>query len=825
LLSLPEHPGNDDVGRDDFCSMTDLPAGNAVERLQATLGGGYTIERELGGGGMSRVFLAHETSLNRAVVLKMLSPELAAGVSAERFAREVKLAARLQQANIVPLLSTGEASGIPWYSMPYVRGESLRARLASGHAIPLTEATHILRDVARALAFAHGEGVVHRDIKPDNILLSGGAAVVTDFGIAKALTVSRTEDGSGAITMTQSGASIGTPAYMAPEQAAGDPATDHRADIYAWGIVAWELIAGKHPFAGRGTPTAMIAAHLSETPTVLAEAPPTLATLVARCLEKDPARRPQSASELLSALDQVGSASGEQPTTDEQTASPFTVAIIAAVVLIVAAAVWLAPFRSRSADALGDKSLAVIPFESVGGDTANAYFAEGIADELTTALTKVPGLRLAATSSASSYRNKTASVQDIGKALSVATVLQGKVRRQGARMRVSAELSSAGDGKILWSNSYEREVKDVFAVQDEITHDIVSALRVTLTGGTRADGAGARHDTTDADTYDLYLRGLFFLQRRGAGVARSIEYFRRALARDSSFARAWAVLGEAYTVLPLYSPTPVDSVLSLARTAIANAHRLDPSNAEAFAAEGMANLLAAKPAAAASAFERALSLDSSNAWANRAYWGALVQTGRTEESVVQGRRAARVDPLSSTTFMVATQIMLNANRIDEAIVMARRATELDTSVTNPGRLIYGLAMYAAGNIDSARKLVKGAVPSPQGSPWMGYLIGATGNREGAAAYIRQLEAEQGRNSFANMAVAWTYLGLGDTTRALDAMERAAKVREPVLPIPFGMPFYNGVRHSARFAAVIRDFGLDPSIFGATPGAARSPAPR
>jgi tetratricopeptide (TPR) repeat protein len=259
--------------------------------------------------------------------------------------------------------------------------------------------------------------------------------------------------------------------------------------------------------------------------------------------------------------------------------------------------------------------------------------------------------------------------------------------------------------------------------------------------------------------------------------------------------------------------------------AIANAHRLDPSNAEAFAAEGMANLLATRPAAAASAFERALSLDSSNAWANRAYWAALVQTGRTEESVAQGRRAARVDPLSSTTFMVATQIMLNANRIDEAIAMAHRATELDTSMTSPGRLIYALAMYAAGNVDSARKLVKGAVPGPQSSPWMGYLIGATGDRDGAATYIRKLEAEQGRNSFANMAVAWTYLGLGDTTRALDALERAARAHEPVLSIPFGMPFYNGIRHSARFASVLRTFGLDPAIFGATPGAARNPPPR
>ena len=232
-----------------------MPGGADLRaQLQAALGAAYAIERELGGGGMSRVFLATETGLTRSVVVKILTPELAAEVSAERFAREVKLAARLQQANIVPLLNAGNANGLPWYSMPFVRGESLRAKLSSGTPVPVTDAVHILRDVARALAFAHGEGVAHRDIKPENILISGGAAVVTDFGIAKALTTARTQDGAAASpTITQMGASIGTPAYMAPEQVAGDPNVDHRADIYSWGVVAWELLGGKHPFAGKTT--------------------------------------------------------------------------------------------------------------------------------------------------------------------------------------------------------------------------------------------------------------------------------------------------------------------------------------------------------------------------------------------------------------------------------------------------------------------------------------------------------------------------------------------------------------------------------------------
>ncbi len=251
------------------------------QKLQTTLGKSYTLERELSGGGMSRVFAARETSLNRAVVIKVLSSDAAAGVSLDRFAREIQVVASLQQANIVPLLSAGDADGVPYYTMPYVPGESLRGRLAVGPTLSIAECVGILRDVARALSYAHARGVVHRDIKPDNVLLSHGTAMVTDFGIAKAVSASRTQDGSA--TLTQVGTSIGTPAYMAPEQVAGERDVDHRADIYAWGCLAYELLAGEPPFV-RDSTQRVLAAHLSETPVALslrrADTPPSLARLV-----------------------------------------------------------------------------------------------------------------------------------------------------------------------------------------------------------------------------------------------------------------------------------------------------------------------------------------------------------------------------------------------------------------------------------------------------------------------------------------------------------------------------------------------------------------
>src|SRR4051812_17278191 len=281
------------------------------DELQTTLGAAYTLERELGGGGMSRVFLAEENSLGRKVVVKVLSPELLAGVNIDRFRREIQLAARLQQAQIVPVLSTGDTNGVPYYTMPFVDGESLRARLAKDGKLPVAEVVNILRDVTRALAYAHEHGVVHRDIKPDNVLLSGGTAVVTDFGIAKALNAAKDAQSTDA-SLTQLGTSVGTPSYISPEQAAGDPNIDARSDIYSLGCMAYELLTGKPPFPDR-TPQRTLVAHLTEAPTPIgqrrAEIPPALAALIMRCLEKDPATRPQSAAEIATALDAVSTGS------------------------------------------------------------------------------------------------------------------------------------------------------------------------------------------------------------------------------------------------------------------------------------------------------------------------------------------------------------------------------------------------------------------------------------------------------------------------------------------------------------------------------------
>lgn len=802
--------------------------GDLRDELQTSLGVAYTIERELGGGGMSRVFEATETALGRTIVVKLLTPELAAGVSAERFAREVRVAARLQHANIVPLLSAGNAAGLPFYTMPFVRGESLRARAVRG-ALPIAEAVNILRDVARALSYAHGEGIVHRDIKPENVLLSGGAAMVADFGIAKAVSAARTQDGGGNATLTQAGGSLGTPMYMAPEQASGDPGTDQRADLYAWGVVAYELLAGAHPFAGRSSVHALIAAHMVETPAPLADrridVPAALVDIVMRCLEKDPSRRPQTANELLAALDNVTTPTPvanrrpERSHLAARTANTRRVGLLTGSVAVIALIGWL---LTRSHDASGrgaridstHKSLAVLPFESVGGDTANAYFAEGMADELATALSKVAGLKVAGRSSASAFKGKHAASQDVGRVLGVSAVLEGTVRRDGDRMRVTAQLTNAADGLLLWSETYQREVKDVFAVQDNISRAIVNALRVTLGTDTSAKATVANAGTTNVEAYQLYMRGLYFYQRRGTSVAKAIASFQAAIAKDSAFARAHAALGLSWTTLSIYSNTPTRTTYPRAIAEAARALALDAASAEAYVAAGLAHTYAHHWDQAEDAFRRALALDPNLPIVHLWYSRMLSSMGRVEEAVHEIQQAKGLDPLSAATVATTAFTLSMAGRHAEAMAEGRRGVELDsTQVATQSYLL--VALVNGGLASEARRRGERLVSPTTDISVLGvaaYAIGRGGDPARAAALARQIEREHGHESRVHTALVRAWLGAGDTTRALAELERVIELHEVgIVNHPLIDRMYDPVRSSARFAAIVRAVGLDVTL--------------
>ncbi len=786
--------------------MTDL-----LGQLQAALDGSFTIERELGGGGMSRVFLAEERALGRKVVIKVLSPEIAASLSDERFTREIRFAASLQQANIVPLLSAGVSDGIPYYTMPFVEGQSLRHRLASGAVLPVPFIVNVLRDVARALAYAHERGVVHRDIKPENVLLSGEAAVVTDFGIAKAVSASRTAEG--AATLTSAGVLIGTPAYMAPEQAVGDPALDHRADIYAFGCVAFELLAGAPPFANR-TPQQLLVAHVQESPREIAEVrpetPPALAALVARCLSKVPSGRPADAREILAMLDSIAAAA---PRAGARGRNRFLTMGLAAAVAV--AVVTILAVRGRSDRS--PRTLAVMPFTNIGGDSSQEYFADGMAIDLTNALSKVPGLRVTSRSLAFTYKGKTVDVRDVGKALGVGAVLEATVQRRNDRVRITCQLTQTSTGVALWSNTFEREAKDVFGVQDAITASIVDELRPRLSGPGAAPRPTNVAGTVNFDAYNSYLRGVYLLDHRGPGVATSVAFFKEAIAKDSTFARAYGMLSEALELLPYFGATPASAVETEAIDAARTALRLDSTVVDAHVGLALALDHAFRWQEAESEYVKAVKLDTSYATARMQYGRHLMQRGRIVEATAEFERAVREDPLSGTAFVWLAHMLSFAGLHDSALAMHRRAREVDPGLLL-ARTIGAKDAVWAGKPDVARALATGIEASP---PWRGqaaYSLGKIGDTASARAILRDLQRLPADTWLVHTGLMYTALGLGDTARAMSELETAARQRE-IAPKwdSFSDRMFDVIRQSPRFAAIIRSFNLDVAVMTSATG--------
>jgi TolB-like protein len=464
------------------------------DRLLSALGGSYTIERELTGGGMALVFVGEDHDLGRKVVIKILPPELAASVSAERFRREILTVARLQHPHIVPILKAGEVDGLPYFVMPYVDGESIDIRLRRTPTFSVRETLGIMKDVARALAFAHAQGVVHRDIKPGNVLLAAGSATVTDFGVAKALSSARRSGEKGA-GLTNTGMSLGTILYMAPEQAAGDPDIDGRADIYSLGVTAYEMLAGTAPFAALG-PRAMLTARLTLPPpplsTIRKDVPRGLERVIARCLAIDPANRPQTAAELVEALEDPETLSGSfasGATRIARRGSRVTRVVVGALALVgaivVSAGIYervhtgnssvLAESTANAGKTVDLGVIAVLPFVNLGADSSNAYLATGVTNAVAGKLMKTPGLRVLAPGRPRSVkrRSDTTSTANVAARL----VLEGTVERVGDRLRVTARLSSTDDDVMQWADVFDRDVKDIFTVEDEIAGAIAASVR------------------------------------------------------------------------------------------------------------------------------------------------------------------------------------------------------------------------------------------------------------------------------------------------------------------------------------------------------------
>jgi serine/threonine-protein kinase len=731
------------------------------ERLAEALGASYRIEREMSGGGMSRVFLAHDTRLDRRVVVKVLAPELAAGVSAERFEREIRVAARLQHPHVVPLLSAGEVGGLPYYTMPFIDGESLRARLVAHSAgLGISDAIRLLRELAYALEYAHAQGVMHRDLKPENVLLSGGRAMIADFGIAKALAAATQGDGSeeSAMTPTLSGVAIGTPAYMAPEQAAADPSTDHRADLYALGMVAYELLAGVHPFVGRA-PQALLAAHVTEVPSPLSarrpDAPTALTALVMRLIEKRPDDRPQSAEQVLRALDDIASPSGARDvaapgaTRFATRARPSRrwaamLAVLAGVVL-TALGVGTLVMRQRSAPTpTGPVKLAVLPFESQGPPEL-AYFADGLTDAISGKLAALSGLGVIDQRSVALYRNTNKPARQIGEELGVDYLLEGVVRWvpdvggdvTKRRAQIVPQLVRAHDATTLsLGDPVVVTPADPFRAQTEVAAQVAEGLGVALAAGEKR--LLAKQPTANTEAYDAFLRGqAFFNEHHRSSQPRDLalaeEQLARAVALDPRFALAWARLAFVHftSCCATGAHAAGHEAREIAATVAAadSAVRLDPTLAEAWIARSQSQYTVGDQLGARASAERALRLAPSSADALLQFGAMQYILGATDSGRASIARAVRIAPRSLEVLNVAAKMTTSSGDLESSEVYADRILALDPAanrahITKVADALYlqGDTVLAARRLDTAFRRM--SAPSAELFYLMPYVRGA-----------------------------------------------------------------------------------------------------
>jgi serine/threonine protein kinase/Flp pilus assembly protein TadD len=692
--------------------MTDLRT-----RLQPSLADRYTIDREVGRGGMATVYLAHDLKHDRQVALKVLHPELGASLGAERFLREIQTAARLQHPHILPLYDSGQADGLLFYVMPYVQGDSVRDRLNRDKKLPQEEALAIARDVAAALDFAHRQGVVHRDIKPENVMLHEGEAMVTDFGIAKAVSA------AGTGTLTQTGMAIGTPAYMSPEQATAEREPDGRSDIYSLGCMLYEMLTGSAPFTGASAQAVIMKRFLEPVPSLRAAMPEVAEPVdlaVTRALAKEPGDRFATAAELVKAL------------TFSTGTTPLGVTPV-----------------SLSNVSPAPKSIAVLPFVNQSNDPEHEYFTDGLAEEIISSLTKIQALRVASRMSSFAFKGKTQELEEIGRKLKVTTVLEGSARKMGNKLRVMAQLVNVADGYQLWSERYDRTMDDVFAIQDEIAENIVKALRVVLTEEEKR--AIEKVPTSSVEAYDYYLRGRqYFQEYRKRTIDNAREMFQRAIELDPKFAMAYAGAADCMSMIHnAWDARPENAVKAegYARTAVA----LDPELAEGHAALGLALTQNRQHEEAGQAFETALRLDPQLFAAHYFYARAQLQQGKRTGAVLSFEAAVKLRPDDYQAWVFLAQAYEGLGRKVDASRAHRKALQL-------------VEKHVEVHPDDARALNIGASE-----------LAHAGERERGLEWARRSTVSDPDDAMMQYNTACFYAVQGETDAAIECLDKAVRL--------------------------------------------------
>jgi serine/threonine-protein kinase len=732
--------------------------------LSEALAGRYAIERELGRGGMATVYLAQEHKHNRQVAIKVLHRELGASVGAERFLREIGIVARLSHPHIVPLIDSGNAGGLLYYVSPFVPGGSLRDRIASEHRLPVGDALRIAQEIGTALDYAHRGGFVHRDVKPENILFNDGQAVLADFGVARASTAAPSD------IVTEAGMALGTPTYMSPEQASGDRDVGEATDVYSLACVVYEMLAGEPPFSGANA-RAVLTKQVMEAPrpirTLRPEVPAAVERSLARALAKEPHDRYSHASEFAAALQAKGPELHLLPTTT--------------------------------------RSIAVLPLVNASPDVENEYLSDGITDELIDALAKVDGLRVASRTSVFALKGKPQDVRAIGALLGASEVLEGTVRRAGDRLRITVQLTSTEDGRLIWSQRYDRTLHDVFAIQDEIARTIVDTLRVT----SFADFASpvARRYTGSVAAYHLYLRGRYAWNKRSQeGVAEAIEYFQQAIVEDPAYALAYTGLADAFALHVDYRSVPVHEGFAHAKEYARKALALDDGLAEAHASLAWSLFVYDWDwEGAAAEFRRAIDLDPRYATAHQWYAFLLASRGRLEEALVEGHTAQELDSSSVSVRRSLAWIYYYARRYEPARYHLSRAIAMNPGAEETYRVL-GLTLAIDGQLDEAERVLREAVSMAGSGSYtsatLGFALARAGKRAEGEELLARLEEERRKGYVSPVALATLYLGLGQHDRALDWAEKAYEERRGWLAYLTVNPLLDPVRGNPRFEALV-----------------------
>ncbi len=722
----------------------------------------YTVLDKLGQGGMGVVYQARDTRLDRLVALKFLPPERVADPERKaRFIREARAASALNHPNIITIYDIASEAGQDFIVMEYVAGQTL-SQLISPKGLPPKEALKYALQIADALAAAHGKGIIHRDLKPGNVMVtepegSGhpGLVKVLDFGLAKLTEPS----GPGESTAT---AVVGTVAYMSPEQAEGIR-VDARSDIFSFGAVLYEMLAGRRAFSGL----------LREEPAPLLDVPPELDHIVTRCLCKNPDDRFQRAADLKQALEESARA------LDRPASLP---------------------------------SIAVLPFANLSADKENEYFSDGLAEDIIDALTKLPGLRVTARTSAFAFRGKDVDVREIGAKLDVGHILEGSVRKAGSRIRVTAQLIKVADQSHLWSQRYDREMTDVFAIQDDISQAIVDNLRVRLV----SDRPLVKRYTDNLEAYNLYLKGRYYLYKlTPESAAKGKEAFEQAIALDARYALAYAGLGEFYWLMGYFGYMPAKEALRRAKAAALEALKLDDTLAEAHS--NLAVVLCFYDfawAEAAREFQRALELNPASPVVHNHYGMWFLRCiGRLEEAIAEQQRAVELDPLS-VMYNAQLGYMFHLRRqSDLAIRQLQYAIDLDPSYYIPYWLI-AVVYGQNGMLDQATAAAERACKLSQDSPvTVGYL-GACYALAGRTAEARKLLEELKERSrityIPPTSIVWIHRSLGESDQAFEWLEKAVEERDLVTISSLkSEPAYDSERSDPRHHALLRKMNLEP----------------